>query len=87
MIQQTLLLIPRYDPEYKILMTQQQPVYAGKVAKQALWCTILVKPRYKWCLFRLINVLTVDDSDKAAFLVWSDNVKQESERHNSFVEV
>ncbi|KAI3907661.1 hypothetical protein MKW98_016305, partial [Papaver atlanticum] len=28
----------------------------------------------------------VDDFDNAAFLVWSDNVKQESERHNSFVE-
>ncbi|KAI3945537.1 hypothetical protein MKW92_007395 [Papaver armeniacum] len=91
MIQQPLLFIPRYGPEYKILITQQQPMYeiVPKVAKQASWCTILVHPRYKWRLFRynLAADQCVDDFDKAAFLMWSDNVKQEPEKHNSFVEV
>ncbi|RZC79630.1 hypothetical protein C5167_042206 [Papaver somniferum] len=29
----------------------------------------------------------VDDSDKAAFLLWSDNVKQGLQRHNSFIKL
>ncbi|RZC58943.1 hypothetical protein C5167_006239, partial [Papaver somniferum] len=39
--------------------------------------TVLVK-------YKLAADKCVDDSDKAAFLGWSNNVKQELERHNSF---
>ncbi|KAI3944858.1 hypothetical protein MKW92_034670, partial [Papaver armeniacum] len=42
MIQQPLLFIPRYDPDYKILITdQQQTMYeiVPEVAKQASWCS------------------------------------------------
>ncbi|RZC71642.1 hypothetical protein C5167_034798, partial [Papaver somniferum] len=37
-------------------------------------------------VFKLAANQCEDDSDKAAFLRWSKNVKQELERHNSFVE-
>ncbi|RZC56152.1 hypothetical protein C5167_015007 [Papaver somniferum] len=39
------------------------------------------------CLYKLAENQCIDDSDKAQLLLWSDTVKQELERHNSFVEV
>ncbi|KAI3871915.1 hypothetical protein MKX03_012948 [Papaver bracteatum] len=51
------MIQPRYDPEFKLLITQQQqPMYEIRqrvaLAKQSSRHTILVQPRYKWRLFR-----------------------------------
>ncbi|KAI3971239.1 hypothetical protein MKW92_026842 [Papaver armeniacum] len=154
------MIQPRYDSEYKFLITQQrQPMYEIRPSVAKAKQASLVQPRYKWRFFRnhqnklknhqnkllksclqqnkrimencanealyfwysplfvhmasgtlddkefyeyvanythlLNNFLEVyklaadqceDDSDKAAFSGWSNNVKQELERHNSIVE-